>query len=265
MTRSPGRVGPPTRRRPRWRRPWSAGAGTSPAASHELRSPVASLRTQLEVGAAHPGLLGVAGAVEDTVRLQRLAADLLLARLDAGEGPGPGARVDLVAPAREEAVGRPGVTVSAAGPAAAGGSRVQLGWVPASLLDNAQRHARCAVAVTVREEGCGDDVRAVGTSTTTGTGCPRRTGSGSSSGSCGWTTRGPGTTEGRARVRPSPGTPPCGTAARSRWVTRRQAGPGSGSACRSSGTRGTSRAHVHALGRGPRGVRAARGGAPRWA
>lgn len=56
-------------------------------ASHELRSPIASLRTQLEVGAAHPELLDVEGAVEDTVRLQRLAADLLLlARLDAGSG-----------------------------------------------------------------------------------------------------------------------------------------------------------------------------------
>lgn len=58
-------------------------------ASHELRSPIASLRTQLEVGAAHPELLDVEGAVADTVRLQVLAADLLLlARLDAGSGPG---------------------------------------------------------------------------------------------------------------------------------------------------------------------------------
>lgn len=57
-------------------------------ASHELRSPIASLRTQLEVGEAHPELLDVPGAVEDTVRLQMLAADLLLlARLDAGSGP----------------------------------------------------------------------------------------------------------------------------------------------------------------------------------
>ncbi|MET7442165.1 histidine kinase dimerization/phospho-acceptor domain-containing protein, partial [Streptomyces sp. NPDC005568] len=74
-------------------------------ASHELRSPIASLRTQLEVGAAHPGLLDVAGAVEDTVRLQRLAADLLLlARLDAGEGPGD-ARFDLGALVRALNVG----------------------------------------------------------------------------------------------------------------------------------------------------------------
>lgn len=57
-------------------------------ASHELRSPIASLRTQLEVGVAHPELLDLDGAVEDTVRLQGLATDLLLlARLDAGSGP----------------------------------------------------------------------------------------------------------------------------------------------------------------------------------
>ncbi|RSN45421.1 two-component sensor histidine kinase, partial [Streptomyces sp. WAC 04229] len=74
-------------------------------ASHELRSPIASLRTQLEVAAAHPELLDLDGAVEDTVRLQHLAADLLLlARLDAGERPAD-ARVDLVALAREGAGG----------------------------------------------------------------------------------------------------------------------------------------------------------------
>ncbi|MFI7503714.1 sensor histidine kinase [Streptomyces sp. NPDC049687] len=121
-------------------------------ASHELRSPIASLRTQLEVGAAHPGLLDVEGAVEDTVRLQRLAADLLLlARLDAGEGPAPGARVDLAALAREEAAGRAGVGVDAEAVEVAG-SRGQLGRVLANLLDNAQRHARSAVTVTVRRE-----------------------------------------------------------------------------------------------------------------
>ncbi|MFE9625682.1 sensor histidine kinase [Streptomyces sp. NPDC006527] len=121
-------------------------------ASHELRSPIASLRTQLEVGAAHPELLDVAGAVEDTVRLQNLAADLLLlARLDAGERPAD-ARVDLAALAREEAAGRASVTVDAESVEVAG-SRGQLGRVLANLLDNAQRHARSAVTVAVRREG----------------------------------------------------------------------------------------------------------------
>ncbi|MGC9498188.1 sensor histidine kinase [Streptomyces sp. WG7] len=145
-------------------------------ASHELRSPIASLRTQLEVAAAHPELLDLDGAVEDTVRLQRLAADLLLlARLDAGERPAD-ARVDLAALAREETGGRPGVSVRSqgdgagegaadgaadgagegageAGEVTVAGSRGQLGRVLANLLDNAQRHARSAVEVSVRRDG----------------------------------------------------------------------------------------------------------------
>ncbi|MFD5713230.1 sensor histidine kinase [Streptomyces pharetrae] len=123
-------------------------------ASHELRSPIASLRTQLEVAAAHPELLDLDGAVEDTVRLQRLAADLLLlARLDAGERP-VGTRVDLVALAREEAAGRALVAVDArATGVEVAGSRGQLGRVLANLLDNAERHARSAVTVTVCREG----------------------------------------------------------------------------------------------------------------
>ncbi|MFF5936733.1 sensor histidine kinase [Streptomyces sp. NPDC012508] len=122
-------------------------------ASHELRSPLASLRTQLEVGAAHPELLDVPGAVEDTVRLQNLAADLLLlARLDAGERLA-GAPVDLAALAAEEARGRRGVTVAVTESVEVAGSRGQLGRVLANLLDNAQRHARAEVTVTVRREG----------------------------------------------------------------------------------------------------------------
>ncbi|MGI5378280.1 sensor histidine kinase [Streptomyces sp. CA-251387] len=121
-------------------------------ASHELRSPIASLRTQLEVGAAHPELLDLDGAVEDTVRLQDLAADLLLlARLDAGERPGD-ARFDLGALAREQADGRANVTVEAQAVAVAG-ARGQVGRVLTNLLDNAQRHARSAVTVTVRKDG----------------------------------------------------------------------------------------------------------------
>ncbi|MBG0852450.1 HAMP domain-containing protein [Streptomyces spinoverrucosus] len=121
-------------------------------ASHELRSPIASLRTQLEVAAAHPELLDLDGAVEDTVRLQRLAADLLLlARLDAGERP-TDTRVDLAELAREQAAGRKGVTVEAESLEVAG-SRGQLGRVLANLLDNAQRHARSAVTVAVRRDG----------------------------------------------------------------------------------------------------------------
>lgn len=126
-------------------------------ASHELRSPIASLRTQLEVGVAHPELLDVPGAVEDTVRLQRLAADLLLlARLDAGERPA-GARVDLAAMVREESsqriADRIPVRAGELASAEVAGSRGQLGRVLGNLLDNAQRHAVSSVRVAVVREG----------------------------------------------------------------------------------------------------------------
>ncbi|MFF0743994.1 ATP-binding protein [Streptomyces sp. NPDC004111] len=124
-------------------------------ASHELRSPIASLRTQLEVACAHPELLDLDGAVEDTVRLQDLAADLLLlARLDAGERPGA-ARVDLSALVRSQVAQRAGhdrhpVVADVGEGIEVTGSRGQLARVLGNLLDNAQRHAESSVAVTLR-------------------------------------------------------------------------------------------------------------------
>ncbi|MFD4835587.1 sensor histidine kinase [Streptomyces uncialis] len=133
-------------------------------ASHELRSPIASLRTQLEVGAAHPELLDLEGAVADTVRLQQLAADLLLlARLDAGERPGD-ARLDLAALVREELSQRVGGRVPVGqelAHAEVAGSRGQLARVLGNLVDNAQRHAEGAVSVSVRVRD-GEAVLAVG-------------------------------------------------------------------------------------------------------
>ncbi|MCH6162689.1 HAMP domain-containing histidine kinase [Streptomyces sp. M600PL45_2] len=127
--------------------------------SHELRSPIASLRTQLEVGAAHPDLLDVDGAVQDTVRLQQLATDLLLlARLDAGERPGEG-RVALGALAREELAQQQGPHPVRLGTMADGevtGSRAQLARVVINLLQNAQRHASSEVHLSVRESHDGD-------------------------------------------------------------------------------------------------------------
>ncbi|WP_282688734.1 MULTISPECIES: sensor histidine kinase [unclassified Streptomyces] len=130
-------------------------------ASHELRSPIASLRTQLEVAEAHPELLDLPGAVADTVRLQVLAADLLLlARLDAGEKPGS-ATVELGALVREEVSQRPrdriavAVEVPEGGAFEVNGSRGQLSRVIGNLLDNAQRHAESSVAVSVAADGRG--------------------------------------------------------------------------------------------------------------
>jgi signal transduction histidine kinase len=139
-------------------------------ASHELRNPIASLRTQLEVGAAHPVLLDVPGAVKDVARLQRLATDLLLlARLDAGERPPARARVDLGELAREQVSlartagggdgnGRVPVRTGLLAEVEVAGSGRQLARVLANLIDNAQRHAATEVVVSVR---AADDGRAV--------------------------------------------------------------------------------------------------------
>ncbi|WP_405889200.1 ATP-binding protein [Streptomyces sp. NBC_01136] len=118
-------------------------------ASHELRSPITVLRTQLEVALAHPDPALwpdlVSEVLEDTVRLQDLAADLLLlARLDAAEPveSGPLDLADLCRTTlatrhgdriRIDASLRPGITVE--------GNRSRLTRLLTNLLDNAQRHA----------------------------------------------------------------------------------------------------------------------------
>ncbi|UGT66396.1 HAMP domain-containing histidine kinase [Nocardia gipuzkoensis] len=135
-------------------------------AAHELRSPIASLRTQLEVAQAHPKLLELDGLIVDTIRLEHLAADLLLlARLDAGEQPRPD-RVDLAALVHEELEHRVGdrVAVQVAVPeqtAAVTGSRTQLARVLGNLVDNAQRHAASTVRVAVERGADGRVVLSV--------------------------------------------------------------------------------------------------------
>ncbi|WP_026401906.1 sensor histidine kinase [Actinomadura rifamycini] len=127
-------------------------------ASHELRSPIASLRTQLEVAAAHPELLDVPGAVDDVVRLQHLAADLLLlARIDAGERPPP-RPVRVAELVRDEldrraAGDRVPVRASVDGDPRVTGVPGRLARVLGNLLDNAERHADRVVRLTAGREG----------------------------------------------------------------------------------------------------------------
>ncbi|MCX4745494.1 HAMP domain-containing histidine kinase [Kitasatospora sp. NBC_01287] len=129
-------------------------------ASHELRSPIAVLRTQLEVALAVPDQALrpelISGALEDTERLQHLASDLLLlARIDAAE-PCPSDRLDL-SDLVQEAIGKrrgdrlpiraelaPGVEVA--------GSGLWLTRVVTNLLDNAQRFADQRVALALRAD-----------------------------------------------------------------------------------------------------------------
>jgi signal transduction histidine kinase len=119
-------------------------------AAHELRSPLAILRTRLELAG---GEALAEQSLTDVERIQTLTADLLLlARLDAGE-PLRDQEVDLGQVVAEEAAQprpRPDVTVDLdiAPDVLVRGSGGQLKRLTANLVDNAVRYA--ATTVTVR-------------------------------------------------------------------------------------------------------------------
>ena len=133
-------------------------------AAHELRSPLARIRAQLEVDEAHPASadpVATHGSVlAETGRLQRLVDDLLLlARGDAGAldltRAGP---VDLDAVVEQQVGARrsrtgPRMDSHDVRPVQVHGDDRQLARAVANLLDNAVRHARTAVTVTLEAEG----------------------------------------------------------------------------------------------------------------
>jgi signal transduction histidine kinase len=135
--------------------------------AHELRSPIASIRAQLEVALDHPDGVDWAETARDvhadTLRLARLAEDLLLlARLDgqplrrtpvglaalcaaavAGYGP---ARVPVRVTVPSSGAG------AGAEPCVVAGDPDALRRLLVNLLDNAVRHAASQVCVSVRSE-----------------------------------------------------------------------------------------------------------------
>ena len=131
--------------------------------AHELRSPIASIRAQLEVALDHPDSQDwqqTAGDVlADTLRLSRLAEDLLaLARLDERDTRRrPPRQVDLTGLVQEEvgryADARVPVRLAGAGPAAVTGDPDGLHRMLSNLIDNATRYARSQVAVSVGTAG----------------------------------------------------------------------------------------------------------------
>ncbi|MDR3068616.1 MAG: HAMP domain-containing histidine kinase [Cellulomonas sp.] len=123
-------------------------------AAHELRSPLAALRIQVEVASAHPATTSVPELADDlhgeVLRLQRLVDDLLvLAKV--GARPVSTGPVNLAALADEVAAqvtaDRVQITVTGAGTAA--GQADDLTRVLRNLVDNAVCHAACAVDVHV--------------------------------------------------------------------------------------------------------------------
>jgi signal transduction histidine kinase len=161
--------------------------------AHELRSPIASIRAQLEVALDHPGGQDWESTARDVhadvLRLARLAEDLLLlARLDERAGAGTagtagggsagaggadtrpgwhGGVVDLrelsasvvarYAGARVPVLleGPDGAPPEAASPSPClvAGDRDAIDRLLVNLVDNAMRYAKSRVTVTVRREG----------------------------------------------------------------------------------------------------------------
>lgn len=128
-------------------------------ASHELRSPLASLRTGLEVALTHADRVEWPAVAQqsllDVQRLQRITADLL--QLTA-EVPAPSGLVDLADVVGEQVAERallPGPVVRSVvdGTAPVSGEPVQLERLLRNLLDNAARHAESAVTVRVSRSG----------------------------------------------------------------------------------------------------------------
>jgi signal transduction histidine kinase len=130
--------------------------------AHELRSPIASIRAQLEVALDHPQQQDwpqtAQDVLADTLRLASLAEDLLvLARLDEHQvRPAAGKPVDLAALVTEEAEhsagGRVPVTARAAGPCVVTGEVEGLRRLLRNLIDNAMRYAKSGVEVAARRE-----------------------------------------------------------------------------------------------------------------
>ncbi|WP_254127146.1 cell wall metabolism sensor histidine kinase WalK [Aquihabitans sp. G128] len=127
-------------------------------ASHELRSPIATIRNLVEVARSDPEGLDVdvltAGVLAEDLRLQHLVDDLLLlARLDEGRRE-PATAVDLDDLVFEEARRTRAATpiefdlTNVSGGQVLGNPK-ELQAVVRNLIDNAARHARSKVVVTL--------------------------------------------------------------------------------------------------------------------
>jgi signal transduction histidine kinase len=131
-------------------------------ASHELRSPVASIRQHAELALAHPANVSTRDlartVLDEDLRVQRLVEDLLLlARMDERTAEARPHEVDLddvVFKEVERLRQADGTTIDASGVSAGRvlGDGRRLSRLVGNLLENAARHARGTIRVTLAEE-----------------------------------------------------------------------------------------------------------------
>lgn len=133
-------------------------------ASHELRSPLATLRQHAELAHSHPEVTSTDElarvVIDEGVRMQQIVeAMLLLARLDEG-APRSSSPVDLddlagieVSRLRSTTARDLEVDGSAISAARVLGDERLLGQLARNLFDNAARHAASRIAVAVTQDG----------------------------------------------------------------------------------------------------------------
>lgn len=132
-------------------------------ASHELRSPVAAIRQHAEVALHHPDSTDLRSlaevAHEESLRLQRIVEDLLLlSRIDEGTVRLRRDQVDLDDLVHEEAARlRASTRLRIVSDRVEGGrimgDLAQLERLVRNLTENATRHARSAIALSLHREG----------------------------------------------------------------------------------------------------------------
>jgi signal transduction histidine kinase len=131
-------------------------------ASHELRSPVATIREHTEIALAHPDRLGpeelAEVVLEEDLRIQHLVEDLLLlTRADEGTLTRRNEPVDLddlvLAESTRLNGSRTDVRIDASEVSAGrvSGDPAQLDRLVRNVFENAVRHARRAVALSLRQ------------------------------------------------------------------------------------------------------------------
>ncbi len=128
-------------------------------ASHELRSPVATIRAQLETALRYPDDVDWVEVAEivlnEDERLDHLVANLLaMARLEEGRlGPRTEVDVEDIVMAQASRVGSVQFDTSAVSAGRVWGNVGELTSVVRNLVDNAVRHASSKVTLSVRDNG----------------------------------------------------------------------------------------------------------------